>query len=1015
MEERKATLVVKTSWLTRLSPLILWLLAFVLPILMGRQLLTSAMEIERRLLISSNTHLLMNEAEKYQTSLNPEYFLENSINSAQVGDLYGRLFRRGKYRRSSKVIDKAELKRELVAHWLVKELPWGSTNVRDDAEKFILKLQQVIGILPSAFYCLGPDENTCFFKTGAPFSLSCPESEFRAILHRAYNFWKLRLSQGGDEEEFLRKFNTTPELTSWLGYFVNLWTDIFSLRVKFSKRARDSVYQIVYMFTDGNDNDLCLNLIYPRKELDWRFMLKKVLQNNNQGKIKHKFGYSNLKSLPHINFSDNELDFVFELPIEFRKIINDDEQAEEKRRPVLKLSLPLKSQLNPFLNARNIDLAICLLIIITLLAMVGMYLGRFSNLRSLKLIVGFAFFTGSIIPLSGLTWFGISYLNSQENYEARKMFDFLAENLKEIEQKMLLQKDRNEVLCNIVAHRMEGLSNSQRQDFDQILQKFSPKDDLVENQGARWPFFGFYLINEDGLEKFFVTSVEDSLLKQMKPFFSGKFTEFMTSLGSFDSLNERKKQRLVQRANVAGGITEKMLDQEMFLQLLEFEGTKIDSKSTSKKEVILAKMLNKKEAGPGSLVAFFSNNSYWQKQIARIINKKILPVRYKKGGYQVTLSFFPRDYTYIQNLLQLHVDPEIINIKDQKRFSKLGRAMYSNSNTSEINNLKQSPSHIILTRVIADQAIFALAYAEKIDNSSFGEGEVIFAVGIIIALLSSLFLAYGMAKILLLSLPAFVFAIEKVQNHDYLWEIDIRSGDEFEELSKSFNQMGRKLLEREKMSQLVSENVLEAISENDANLFKPGGSRVKATVLFSDIRGFTTLSENYRVEEIIEMLNSYFTEMAEVIGKHGGVIDKLIGDAIQAVFYCRAGFETPEVRASMTAIEMRRKLKAYNIRRKDFNLFQVENGIGIASGIVISGRVGTETGKLDATVLGKTLREAEDLESLTKHAEHSNILIDGDTLTALELQGKKPEVKAFKAPKNRAQLVFELLDMKKAS
>ena len=148
----------------------------------------------------------------------------------------------------------------------------------------------------------------------------------------------------------------------------------------------------------------------------------------------------------------------------------------------------------------------------------------------------------------------------------------------------------------------------------------------------------------------------------------------------------------------------------------------------------------------------------------------------------------------------------------------------------------------------------------------------------------------------------------------------------------------------------------------------------RVAVLASDIRSFTAIGEKYSPAEVVDMLNSYFTSMEEAISEHGGFIDKYIGDAVQAVFYDDAALDNYVLRACRAAMQMRRHLAALNAARRKLGLFTIENGIGIDCGQVVSGSIGSESGRKDFTVIGRVIEQAAALEALTVNTE-SRILI----------------------------------------
>jgi adenylate cyclase len=183
------------------------------------------------------------------------------------------------------------------------------------------------------------------------------------------------------------------------------------------------------------------------------------------------------------------------------------------------------------------------------------------------------------------------------------------------------------------------------------------------------------------------------------------------------------------------------------------------------------------------------------------------------------------------------------------------------------------------------------------------------------------------------------------------------------------------------LTRQVAEQVMK-----DRDRLKLGGNRSTVAVLFSDIRDFTTLSERSEAEEVVKMLNEYFSHMLGPIFEFEGMLDKFIGDAIMAVFGVPLTSENDGERAVRAALAMRRELKKYNEARAAKGLQPIQNGIGITKGDAVSGNIGSEQ-RMEYTVIGDTVNIASRLEGLTKVYDHKILVNEG---VYLEIKDKIP-------------------------
>jgi adenylate cyclase len=161
---------------------------------------------------------------------------------------------------------------------------------------------------------------------------------------------------------------------------------------------------------------------------------------------------------------------------------------------------------------------------------------------------------------------------------------------------------------------------------------------------------------------------------------------------------------------------------------------------------------------------------------------------------------------------------------------------------------------------------------------------------------------------------------------------------------------------------------------------KLGGMRQMVTALFADIRNFTTLSESSTPELIVNLLNRYFSMISEIIFRHGGTLDKYIGDGLMALFGAPYVGELDAVQAVRAAVEMQRAMTLFNEKLAAENLPPISIGIGINTGPAIVGYIGSET-RLDYTAIGDTINISSRLESL---AQPGQIVISENTLQVLD-------------------------------
>ncbi len=276
------------------------------------------------------------------------------------------------------------------------------------------------------------------------------------------------------------------------------------------------------------------------------------------------------------------------------------------------------------------------------------------------------------------------------------------------------------------------------------------------------------------------------------------------------------------------------------------------------------------------------------------------------------------------------------------------------------------------------------------------------------ALLAATVVAIGIARGVSRPLQQLAEHTKLVAAGDYTQQIALPRQDEFGQLATAFNQMTAGLAERDRVRNLlgmvVSPEIATQLLHSDLQL---GGEEREVTILFCDLRDFTSFSEKMAPADVLTLLNRYLDRMSGIIERHGGVIDKYIGDAIMALFGAPVAAADAPARAVAAARDMARALESLNAELRAEGRPALAFGVGINTARVVAGNMGSKT-RLNYTVIGDGVNLASRLEGLTKDPAYGTpIIVSEATLAGIsprpfarelgevKVKGKAEAVKIF--------------------
>ena len=948
--------------LLAILPAVLWIMGILLPILICNFLLDKLQENEKNISKALNLKHLIAISKRFSSELNPSVFLTKQSGLKKIMA----------FKPSLSNENKPLLEGYNKLHLIENSPKYNSFN-QLSFNKWNSFLKDTFGNSIAFSFTASPIRKENFFYSTPIFSPALPRDVLQTEQLKLHN----QLANKFKSEAIMPR---AEQLKGEGEFFQNTWQTIgpicnsyLNFQFRFSNKTKNTLACLTYPILEYKKTPKFLVFVVNYKLLSPRKIFSTVKnQLEKKGEINFELGKSNLTNFPHIYEKKDRICGVFKLPLDFEQLVPTTKNTNETK--VFQVSIMKKANKSHFAKSISIAKIFYLLIIIFSLSLITKnYLENgtiLSNSISQTIVNAILFLT--VIP--GVFLFSISffYIHGKKHNMHRLLQTNLEVNIGDIEERFILEETKLELFTNLLVNAIEKIPYT---DINQIFNFFNSQEKGKKIHGIYTIIQGIASDLSSG--NYLSKKTKQSYLKYSKAFNSA-VNEILRDSGFYKNLTKAQSKEIRLHAELSKEIISQFLDKDAVSKSMLGHGHLHSSPLASKKAQSINHILYPQSPNsPRIFMTFICENYPIFRKCAENIPHNFIQSDFK--DFQINYYVFQLSRSNSRKIVNDTNGVLGETTKKSSKYFSLASALIALGDKSTHNSLNSLTNTFAVGKISPGKNIYILAVAKP--QKAFKLENLAYLISMLFMLGIFAFIALGISWYILLPLPPILKSFTEMKQGNFFWKIKLNSRDEFYKLGNSLNNFSIKLLERKRMANLVSEDVMEVVAKAPDNELKTGGKLVYATVLFSDIRSFTTITEQHSAEEIVEMLNDYFTIMLEIIKKNGGRIDKLIGDAIQAVFYDSESVKSANL-AIKASIQMMQALEELNKNRQKQGKIVLRNGIGISSGRIISGLVGSQEGKLASTIFGKKVNDAETLEALSKQGKFTHIFVDEKTKKA---------------------------------
>lgn len=253
-------------------------------------------------------------------------------------------------------------------------------------------------------------------------------------------------------------------------------------------------------------------------------------------------------------------------------------------------------------------------------------------------------------------------------------------------------------------------------------------------------------------------------------------------------------------------------------------------------------------------------------------------------------------------------------------------------------------------------------------------------IGVAVCLVAVIIAAFFLSRSITKPVKELALLMEAVGDGELDNEAEVKGTNEVAHLGHAFNEMLAGLRQKKVLEKYVPTGARKEISADRKGKLELGGHRIRAAILFSDLRGFTSISERLEPQEVVSLLNEYLDGMTQAISRRGGDINEYIGDAVLAVFRCDG--ENGALAAVHAAWDMQDALRALKRNTKNEEVKKLNMGIGIHVGDIVEGNIGSRE-RVKYGVVGDTVNLAARIQDRSRDGKHTCIFVSDDVQAEL--------------------------------